>query len=1412
MGTKSPSWNIFNTVPRINMSDHKLQPSEKISRDPSPRPAMTAESESVRGREDEWRRDRNADRRRDKERYKETTEQQRDRYYDRGPRARDGERDRRQENRNVRPLSTIENENEKEGDRGVRKGDTFPRIAKNTVDYSQNMLTNAMTKDRRQRRREDGERDGDRQRDRVREEYRGKTKNEVKGVRVVVDEKFQPRDRYRGFETGTQDRRRGVEGDDRKDKYAPRMKDKQRATMGGREPRLSSAETRRDRDRDVNWAQRREGRRDTRSEGELDEREWRKEQVQDLEREELIYQHSRSEGDNWGRRGRERGEYWEQDRYRDIGDRSRQERGREDRYREKREDERRTARDKEAERPRKSNQDDRRREDRYWESDYEQRRTRGQSGEADMAGMSRQSQSNVTPRVPPQAQSSSEWSNGRDKEAKVRRGQDKWDRTEKQRHRDMRSNRCEREVAGQWRMWLEPQREQSSKNSLAEEFVDQETRRSTGEQRKRHVKEETCSSEDTEGVSVDGELEEFWTETSTKETGPGDSEDNAEDSEGGRERARSLSEEGSDTGVKQDRDRVLSGEDGFVTVSSSGDDNEEEKDREEFKDCVEFWDGDPAVGKEAVEESTMGKEETVDEEGITDGRERDTPPKYVFCVIGQTLPRTEQSPVEDETFDDITAAQVQNDLSDTSDQVRELDKEEPSPSGDQSAVDVVKMRNKPEQSYHEWGTIKRDSKTEKLLSQWRGGGKEQCEERGKLSPIPSNPYAEVCVELPHEQIQSALYGLNSGVMSPEEEEAINIQMSEAWAMSKETKRHSQAPHLKWANNVVCEILGQSDEQIAKPQSEEGKVNTQYQKIPEIKTDDAHSEPELEEEEEEGVRDDEDSRSKSYGEWELRKAMDSIGRCKNSSKFFSAAQLYQQYSEAAQNFEILRQSRSDALSVCENTASSPASSPLPVRRPLPPLPPVPHPHSLSHTGSLPTAKLLPLPELPKTEGRPSSPRSSISLSQLTTLWRDLPTVSNNPELQKLTEDQRRLQEVRFEVVTSEASYCRSLDIVVEHFVKSKQLGALLTTQDRNWLFSRLADVRAISRSFLSRLEEKVDSDIMHFTVCDVIARHCQRFKMVYVPYLTNQSYQDATYQRLMNENQGFKRIVEKLEMSPVCQRLPLRSFLVLPFQRITRIKLLVQNIVKRTTPGTAEATQAIKALKLLEKLIQESNDSITQMKSIESLVSLSAKVDFECRTLPLISQSRRLVREGKVTELMDFSLKEMERPVHLHLFNDYLLVSLQKEGGRFTVIDHAPVSDVRAENCPVKLHSLQKNLFRLHMSNRALLLRTDTQSDKLRWISALSRSHPEVDFSGVQDYPQMQCIRAFVAQQPDELSLEKADIILVQQSNDHWVEGTRLSDRHWGWVPETHLETIGNPQIRRRNLLDALKLTTATATV
>lgn len=42
-----------------------------------------------------------------------------------------------------------------------------------------------------------------------------------------------------------------------------------------------------------------------------------------------------------------------------------------------------------------------------------------------------------------------------------------------------------------------------------------------------------------------------------------------------------------------------------------------------------------------------------------------------------------------------------------------------------------------------------------------------------------------------------------------------------------------------------------------------------------------------------------------------------------------------------------------------------------------------------------------------------------------------------------------------------------------------------------------------------------------------------------------------------ENPKFPGILARLEESPVCQRLPLTSFLILPFQRITRLKMLVE---------------------------------------------------------------------------------------------------------------------------------------------------------------------------------------------------------------------------------------------------------------
>ncbi|XP_065504046.1 rho guanine nucleotide exchange factor 5 [Caloenas nicobarica] len=465
----------------------------------------------------------------------------------------------------------------------------------------------------------------------------------------------------------------------------------------------------------------------------------------------------------------------------------------------------------------------------------------------------------------------------------------------------------------------------------------------------------------------------------------------------------------------------------------------------------------------------------------------------------------------------------------------------------------------------------------------------------------------------------------------------------------------------------------------------------------------------------------------------------------------------------------------------------------------------------------------LPSSPRLRRKVLSPQDSylqrLSVSSNASLWQDIPMIRGSRVLLNMSRDEQKLQEAKFELIMSEASYLRSLNVAVDHFQRSAELQAMLTNQERQWLFSRLHDVRDVSASFLFDLEEKFEENMFTFHVCDVALKHAPEFRRVYLPYVTNQTYQEQTFQRLLNGNAGFQQVLERLESDPVCQRLSLKSFLILPFQRITRLKLLLQNILKRTRPGSEEEVQATQAYDALEKLIKDCNENVQRMKSTEELIYLSQKIEFECKIFPLISQSRRLVKCGELTAL-DFNnlspkWKVTTRPIYLHLFNDCLLLSRPKEGGRFVVFDHAAFSDVRGEKCEMKLHGTNKNVFRLFLLQNyqgkrvEFLFRTETHSEKLRWISALAPPRGELDLLECPDAPQVQCIKTYKARENDELALEKADIIMVMQnSNDGWMEGVKLSDRERGWFPAEHVELISSKQARQKNLKEEQRVKNA----
>nr|XP_060636075.1 rho guanine nucleotide exchange factor 15 [Anolis sagrei ordinatus] len=452
--------------------------------------------------------------------------------------------------------------------------------------------------------------------------------------------------------------------------------------------------------------------------------------------------------------------------------------------------------------------------------------------------------------------------------------------------------------------------------------------------------------------------------------------------------------------------------------------------------------------------------------------------------------------------------------------------------------------------------------------------------------------------------------------------------------------------------------------------------------------------------------------------------------------------------------------------------------------------------------------------------PSGPRVS---TPHCTLWQELPAVRESGLLGSMSPEERKLQESLFEVVTSEASYLRSLTLLIEHFMESRDMAGTILLREHRILFSNIRKVKEVSERFLQDLETRLAESLQISDVCDIVEDHAQQSFSVYIDYVRNQLYQEKTYSTLMEKNPQFATVVTRLQELPQCQRLPFMSFLLLPFQRITRIKMLIENILRRTEEGSPREQNAMKALASVSKIIEECNSEVGRMRHMEELILIASKIEFDkLKAVPIISQTRQLLKQGELLEVVHrgtiFGTKPKLVPIYLFLFNDLLLITQRKSSERFVVLDYAHRSLIQAQGCgethtgQAADNSFYLTLMENHQGRSSdRLCRAPTQSDMHRWIGAFP-SH-ESQPSGKQetiyedwDCPQVQCTEAYTATQADELSLEPTDIVnVLRKTNEGWYEGVRLADGKKGWFPSRYVQEITNEHVRRRNLRERYRV-------
>ncbi|KAF4084774.1 hypothetical protein AMELA_G00109880 [Ameiurus melas] len=464
-----------------------------------------------------------------------------------------------------------------------------------------------------------------------------------------------------------------------------------------------------------------------------------------------------------------------------------------------------------------------------------------------------------------------------------------------------------------------------------------------------------------------------------------------------------------------------------------------------------------------------------------------------------------------------------------------------------------------------------------------------------------------------------------------------------------------------------------------------------------------------------------------------------------------------------------------------------------------------------------------PRLSTGSGAGSEGLGSSPISFQRTLWQDQPTVRESGILNSITPEECKYQESMFEVLTSEVSYLRSLRVLTDHFMESRELSENLINRDKKTLFSNILRIREVSEKFLKDLENRLDESLLLTDICDIINYHAQHNFPAYIDYIRNQIYQEKTFSSLMQSNVGFATVIAHLQEAPVCQRLPFTSFLLLPFQRITRIKILTENILKRTAVGTKQEEMASKALGAVSKIIDECNTQVGKMKQMEELIEINKMLEFDkLKAVPIISQNRFLEKRGELQEMAKgatlFNIKNKFMPVYLFLFNDLLILATKKGSERYVVIDHAHRSLVQVHAMGEQAMSMNlENCFCLTLlenhQGRMMerLFKAPSESDMHRWLAAFpnpedpNREQEEVIYED-WDCPQVQCVEQYVATQADELNLDPPEIInVIRKTNEGWYEGIRLSDGQKGWFPVTNVLEITSEHMRRRNLRERYRV-------
>lgn len=300
------------------------------------------------------------------------------------------------------------------------------------------------------------------------------------------------------------------------------------------------------------------------------------------------------------------------------------------------------------------------------------------------------------------------------------------------------------------------------------------------------------------------------------------------------------------------------------------------------------------------------------------------------------------------------------------------------------------------------------------------------------------------------------------------------------------------------------------------------------------------------------------------------------------------------------------------------------------------------------------------------------------------------------------------EAKFEIITSEASYLKSLNLLRTHYIAHPLLRDtnVINSQERKILFSRIIPVHECSEKMLTVLEANWQENMMLNGLSEQIYNTAEKYFYVYVNFCENQGHMDRTLKRLKSNKRLFAQNLDIVESNPIACGLGLHSFLMLPMQRITRLPLLIDAVFKRCNINDSEYENWKLCLAIINKIVAQCNEAANRTEQLYELQQISQQLEFNVANMtPLqivpyamslaaeansvittnlnikleknMKSFRYLVKRGELIQLiargedtkLSFGRKIIKTNIYAFLFNDLMILTRRKGEDHYQVFDY-----------------------------------------------------------------------------------------------------------------------------------------------